>query len=359
MTPAKHTNLGLHLVRGCCALGVAGYHYLNWAYGLDVQSVGTFYVYTFFILSALTLTMVHSREFSGSVSFDDLRRFYIKRCARILPLLAGIALFGAVEGSLRSGSWQFGTFAKAFLTGSTLFGLQLPAMMSSVVAAWSLGIEAVFYLVFPIAALAFANMRPAGWWGMVAILILAQQCAIYLISGSDGATFFFHYANPLVFAPFFAIGIGLTRIEFQQGSRYLVLAVLCLAAVPAIWLVFPVRVTTTPLMYLLLTAIAATAVLASRFAAIPRALQKAAAYLGEISYSLYLTHWYSFRLTTWAAAELQLNDAIRMCLFAAVSLAVATAVTTLFERPAQALILHGLGIAPKRPIIPAPVESAR
>ena len=89
MTPAKHTNLGLHLVRGCCALGVAGYHYLNWAYGIDVQCVGTFYVYTFFILSALRLTMVHSGEFSGSVSFGDLRRFYVKRCARILPLLAG------------------------------------------------------------------------------------------------------------------------------------------------------------------------------------------------------------------------------------------------------------------------------
>ena len=51
---------------------------------------------------------------------------------------------------MRSGSWQFGTFAKAFLSGSTLFGLQLPAMTSSVVAAWSLGIEAVFYMVFPI-----------------------------------------------------------------------------------------------------------------------------------------------------------------------------------------------------------------
>lgn len=170
---------------------------------------------------------------------------------------------------------------------------------------------------------------------------------------------FFHCANPLVFAPFFAIGIGQAKIEFRENSRSLVLVALCLAAVPAVWLAFPIRVTTTPLMYLLLTAIAATAVLAARFAAIPHALQKTAAYLGQISYSLYRTHWYSFRLTTWAATQLQLNDAVRMSLFVAVSLTVATAVTVLLERPAQALILRALGIAPKQSIVPASLKSVR
>lgn len=359
MTPARHTNLGLHLIRGYCAVGVAAYHYLSWSYDIDVQSVGSFYVYIFFILSALTLMLVHSREFSVSIGFDDLRRFYVKRCARILPLLAAIALFAAVEGSLRSGSWQLTTFAKAFLTGSTFLGLQMPAMTSSVVAAWSLGIEAVFYLVFPIAAVVYANLRSTSWWTLVAVLILAQQAAIYLIRDNDGATFFFYYANPLVFAPFFAIGVGLTRIELRS-SRWLFPALfLALVAIPVIWLAFPVRVTTTPLMYLLLTAMAGAAVLAARFAVIPARLERIAHYLGEISYSLYLTHWYSYRIATWIAREFHLGAPLKMCLFAVVSLVVASSVTSLFERPVQALILRGLGIAPRRPTAPTPVESMR
>ena len=67
---AKGHNRGIHLTRGLCAIGVAGYHYLSWEHGIAVESAGAFLVYVFFTISALTLMMVHTGDFARNIDFE-------------------------------------------------------------------------------------------------------------------------------------------------------------------------------------------------------------------------------------------------------------------------------------------------
>jgi peptidoglycan/LPS O-acetylase OafA/YrhL len=98
-TPPHHRHRGggahrhhpLDLLRGLAALGIAAYHYLA-SIGIVVESLGTFGVYLFFILSALTMTMVYGENFSTYIAVRDVRTFYWNRLTRILPLLAAVSL---------------------------------------------------------------------------------------------------------------------------------------------------------------------------------------------------------------------------------------------------------------------------
>src|SRR4051812_48281662 len=89
-------NHGLDLLRGLAALGVAIYHLIAWSHGTAIFSLGTFGIYTFFVLSGLTMMMVYAADFKDSVSFETLRQFYLNRISRILPLLLAVAVISAV-----------------------------------------------------------------------------------------------------------------------------------------------------------------------------------------------------------------------------------------------------------------------
>ncbi len=67
---------------------MATYYSLLWnGYG-DIDSMGTFLVYTFFVLTALTISHIYYREFADVVGKDTLKYFLFKRIKRVLPLLA-------------------------------------------------------------------------------------------------------------------------------------------------------------------------------------------------------------------------------------------------------------------------------
>ena len=63
----------LDLVRGIAAAGVAVYHFLVWNEIADIQSMGTFSVYLFFVLSALTMMMVYGDRFSGTMDVGHIQ----------------------------------------------------------------------------------------------------------------------------------------------------------------------------------------------------------------------------------------------------------------------------------------------
>jgi len=90
-------HLPLDFLRGVAAFGIAVYHCLAWTKVVMVESLGRFGVYTFFILSALTMSMVYRREFSGKAVGPKLRAFYRNRLARIVPLLFVVAVINFVR----------------------------------------------------------------------------------------------------------------------------------------------------------------------------------------------------------------------------------------------------------------------
>ncbi len=60
-----------------------------------------------------------------------------------------------------------------------------------------------------------------------------------------------------------------------------------------------------------------------------------AGYLGDISYSLYLTHWFSYQAVALLAERLRLSPRMQFVAFALGAVAVARLVFIAFERPAR------------------------
>lgn len=98
LTRAGDRNHGLDLLRGLAALGIATFHFLA-DLGVDIQSLGAFGVYVFFVLSGLTMMLIYADRFSANIARDDLIVFFWNRFTRLVPLLAAAALVSLVVAS--------------------------------------------------------------------------------------------------------------------------------------------------------------------------------------------------------------------------------------------------------------------
>ena len=325
----------LDLVRGICAMGVATYHFLSWRLDFVIESLGAFGVYTFFVLSALTMMLVYGPQFGSQIGLGAIRAFYLNRVARLLPLLALVAVGSAVAQIVLLDAPPGPAVLRAYMTGSGLFGLHLPGLLSNTPGAWSLGIEAVFYLLFPVIAIASMNAS-AGTLVMAAVVLTAsQQVLIVFISDVAASRFWDYYVTPLVFAPFFAAGLVLYRWEIRPRAGYLVVSLGALAAVFTFSLVFPGNLYASHGRYLILLALCIAAVGSAYRSEFPGPLEKPAGYVGDISYALYLTHWFSYQAVDLLAQRLDLSPQVQFVGFAAVAVAVARVVFVAFERPAR------------------------
>ena len=311
----------LDLVRGLAALAVTQYHFMNWNRIATIESMGTFAVYVFFVLSGLTMMMVYADRFSAGVTPQVVRVFFRKRVARLLPLLAVVAVLAGVHQSLSSTN----DVAAAVLTGTGLMALGMPGFLSNSVGAWSLGIELAFYAVFPVVAMLARSWRTVAV--AAAVLIAGQHLLLWKIKSAP--VFWDYYVSNLIFAPFFALGI---LAWFDCGPRraaMLGVTLLCFTLV-----LFYSTVVNTDLMrdqfsYLLLTAGCAVVVWAAWRSSLPRWLIPVATILGDISYSLYLTHW----IVNDAVRVLRLPIAVHWALFTTGALVGSYLCYRLFEAP--------------------------
>lgn len=273
----------LDLIRGLAALSVSQYHFMNWNGVATVESMGTFAVYVFFILSGLTMMMVYGDRFADGVSPVAVRSFFRKRGARLLPLLMVVAVLSCAKQAIVAHA----DIPAAILTGTGLLALQMPGFLSNSVGAWSLGIELAFYAVFPIVAMLARSWKSTAI--VAAALIVAQHLLIFKIKEAE--PFWNYYISNLVFAPFFALGI---LISFDRGARkspFNLIALLGLAAILSFSLVVSTDLMRDQVSYFVLTIACGLVVWAAWRSTLPAWLVPVGAFLGDISYSLYLTHW--------------------------------------------------------------------
>ena len=151
----------MDILRGLLAFGVMCYHYSLWsAAHVDVfarsflSKIGIYGVETFFIISGFSLLYVY-RYTDFSLRSNTLN-FYWKRFWRIAPLFyfavfLVLVLKGIATRVLHEPTASGIETGRILLNVSFLFGLLNPAA-SMVVAGWSIGVEMVFYLLFPVAA---------------------------------------------------------------------------------------------------------------------------------------------------------------------------------------------------------------
>lgn len=162
----------LDTLRGLFALCVAVYHFSTWTHvfgsGTPASSavavLGIYSVEGFFIISGFCFFHLYGQT---GVAGRDLRGFYLKRYLRLAPLYY-LAFFLNVILARPVGplTWQ------RVLENVTLsFGLFHPNH-ARVLGGWSIGIEVVFYLAFPLLV----------WLVRSRAALLATTCAFVLVA---------------------------------------------------------------------------------------------------------------------------------------------------------------------------------
>ncbi len=169
-------------LRGFCALLVAFYHLAHWLELVELSAFGTYGVYMFFVLSGASLAYTYpAARFATSAG---VWRFLATRWLRLAPLFLLVCIVFLAMLAARDGAAPAGLAWRLLLNATFAFGLVDPATTSIAVGGWSLGIEFVFYLLFPAFALAVA--RPAWCWPLLLALAALQAAWIWGTVGQQG-----------------------------------------------------------------------------------------------------------------------------------------------------------------------------
>jgi peptidoglycan/LPS O-acetylase OafA/YrhL len=357
----------LDALRGIAATGVASVHaaYM-FPLGPGIPDfIGNLVlgVPLFFILSAFSMSVAYSGGLSTKAS---LANYGMRRLFRIAPLFyLLLALWIAYFRYL-------GSPAKApeeiYLNLLFVFSL-FPAYQSSIVpAGWSIGVEMVFYAVFPLLILSR---------GVFSALVFL--CASLLVAWHFNSTAiaptpdFYHWTHPLTNAPYFCFGMLMWRVmnRLKDWNRSVVAT--CLLGLSAILVAFmgihepsitgeqvqrlPVSITTLcgwGLAFSLL-------VLSQALKPMYLFVNPLTGFLGKISYSLYLSHpllIYSTGIPLWAARWAPYPDLVApMAILSVLVVAVPVAwlLYTFVEAPFMAL---GRRLTTQNTLLAQPAEVA-
>lgn len=283
--------LGWDVLRGLCALAVASYHLLYWQGLATLHTLGSYGVYLFFVLSGASLAYTYGDRLTDARATGA---FLLTRWLRLAPLYLLLCVVFIGFLALRNGEVVDRLPLRLALNASFAFGLHDPTVWALLVGGWSLGIEFVYYLAFPLLAAALSR---ATWCAAIALALgVLQWVWVYRTAGSDAgyAASAVAYHQVPAFAAYF---FGGCVIGHLRRTRFLALAP---AAGVAVW------VATGALLLVLnpaqagdellgargaaLFGLCFAAVFASGHVSLSGRATRAAQWLGDITYGCYLLH---------------------------------------------------------------------
>ncbi len=282
------------------ALAVLVFHYDKWLTGTwDATSLqgrlGVYAVSSFFLLSGLTLTLVYENRLDHQ--FRTWGLFFRKRIFRIFPLLwlATIATLVLDDFSRPS--------AVIFLNFTGLFGLFNPAK-DIATGAWSIGCELVFYLAFPTLLLLAKKNKAAFLVLLGTLLAFGFWAAFHWFSPEKSlqTAWWEAYVQVANHAFFFVGGmaIGVFKQDLQKFPRIfwvclMVFSALLFACWPTTGEPFQLVYGWNRVLFSVLTLAAVAACFNSKIV-LKGSAHQILAWLGAVSYSLYLLHPLVFRV---------------------------------------------------------------
>jgi peptidoglycan/LPS O-acetylase OafA/YrhL len=336
-------------LRGVMALCVAAYHFASFTHAFKAGSpaasaialLGIYSVQGFFIISGLCFFHSYGSPARGTAPFDrdrsftslEAKRFYTRRFFRIAPLYYGVLLLNLSLGQAVWPRFSWGRIVENFTLS---FGFFHPNH-AMVVGGWSIGIECVFYLAFPL--LLWLCQRRGG----LLLTLLALSALPFLLEPSlrsaPEAARFHAYVRVPNHAFLFLLGALCAEWVAWLRVRLSGLGLLCLLTVlgalgvrllPPIYdhfalMVGTARIAGVALCFVLVLLCASTRIKR-------RALFAPFWLLGELSYAVYLLHPFAWQLL----GALGLSKAEPHWVFAAglvLSLALAAVVHVLLEKP--------------------------
>jgi peptidoglycan/LPS O-acetylase OafA/YrhL len=311
-------------LRAMAVTFVMAFHFLP---GVDrFAPLGSIGVRLFFVLSGFLITRILLRSHGRPIG-DSLRRFYIRRSLRIFPVfylvlaIAALINIGPVRSTL---GWHV-----TYLTNVYLF--DRGAWHGSISHLWSLAVEEQFYLVWPFLVLSMTERRLAP---VIALMVLAAPISRVLIGGPMNSVLPTSCLDSLGAGALLALpatrdlmiragkGIGLPLLLGALTFRY--------AGVTGI----PLEVVLDFGVSLCAAWLVGSA--AGRFTGVfGTALElKAVAYVGTISYGLYLFHGFTpYVLGRYVPGYVEMVWPARALLSTLATFAAASISWRLFEAP--------------------------
>ncbi len=273
---------------------------------------GNYGVTMFFVISGFLITQ-HTLNRDGCLGNIQVRHFYIRRIARIIPCLVLLVAMVTVLGSFGlqpfinqapndiEVSYALTVFS-AFSFWMNLLIIDYGWVNYALGVLWSLSVEEVFYLAFPILCLLLAGRKvpenqqgPERRMGLIIFLIAVICYAPYFRSlhfGADSGAYLYHY-----FSSFDGIAIGCltallaARVRLSAQLK-LILPILCIIAMCALYLYAPIKAVSTWSISVF-ALLAATLILC--FSQGPQlqpksTVAKGMLWIGQRSYEIYLFH---------------------------------------------------------------------
>lgn len=205
-------------LRGVAALLIIFYHLIELAQlslpsGLDfVRSHFGMGVPLFYTLSGFVLAWGYADRLGFGQT--EIVTFFVKRFFRIAPLFYVVLLSWRGLGWLL---WSWSDSSQSLLLNLTfLFGLVPGEHESLVMAGWSIGVEMLFYLIFPVLIIFLCNVRTAIFGFALACVLSAAVSNSFTEAGLGS----YAYMNLLTQLPFFISGIMCYRIWQMRGFEH-------------------------------------------------------------------------------------------------------------------------------------------
>jgi len=303
-------------LRGLFAMSVMFYHYSIWSQtrtdylhiGGTVQTwwdyfekIAVYNVCGFFVISGFSMYYIYGqKDFKkGTVSL----KFFYNRFLRIAPIFWIVCLAMIVIHSFNGTVIDSSYVLRAVLHLTFLFGFYNLGMHSLVLGGWSLGIEWVFYLFFP-ALIILINRRIINlFWIAVASLVSWQIHLWYIFDPNLPYTRqWWKYSQPFYHVIFFVLGMVLGECYRRWPKAininlaiagiliaYLIFFIFDLRSLGQLHMVYGWHGTLFGLLIVCVVGFAAYIDVQNSF------LIKICAFLGSISYPLYLMHWFVYK----------------------------------------------------------------
>ena len=183
---------------------------------------GNYGVIMFFVISGYLMTQ-HTLQRNGSLAQIKLKDFYIRRIARIMPCLMLLVAMVSVLGSLglqpfinQSPNGVEVSYAVTVLSALSfwmnLLIIEYGWVNYALGVLWSLSVEEVFYLAFPVLCLGFGRGK-----GFIVFLFAVIAYAPYfraLHFGEESGAYLYHY-----FSSFDGIAIGCLTAMYAQHFK--------------------------------------------------------------------------------------------------------------------------------------------
>ncbi|WP_173913051.1 acyltransferase [Acinetobacter sp. Marseille-Q1618] len=262
---------------------------------------GNYGVTMFFVISGFLITQ-HTLQRHSSLAEINLKNFYIRRIARIIPCLVLLVAMVTVLGSLGlkpfinqapndiEVSYALTVFS-AFTFWMNILIIENGWINYALGVLWSLSVEEVFYLAFPLLCLLLGRSQK----GFILLLFAVIAYAPYFRSlhfAEESGAYLYHY-----FSSFDGIAIGCLTAIFVQNfkgilpNKNFIIAIVSVLMI-ALYLYAPIKAVSTwgISVFALLSAI-----LIACFAQTPQAqahsiFSKGMVWIGQRSYEMYLFH---------------------------------------------------------------------